>query len=315
MAWQEKKPESSRTVGKIYRWFEKKWLIEQHAEKINQQLFCVVQEKLYKLFYLTVVNRYCMLYSSIHMHSKPSKIVRLIKLATLRLRKQAISSACVERSWSITYSCCFSLGALFPVTRKFAKHLTVGWNFPYKMVPPAASKIFQLLLKIIQVAEVCVEEIKVQTLLVNPAVFSLMPHNKIWVVCLFNLLFNNIENCIFFTYMIIMIFFYRTSFKVQEREDSINEQIFWMPFSYHSMCSPHFIYCTQFKLCPQDRLIHSLKVFSVQYSFQKHEGMYFHKPWHHEEYYTTILYGELRNQTYDNVWGCLTSCHLLAQPS
>lgn len=45
MAWQEKKPESSRTVGKIYRWFEKKWLIEQHTEKINQQLFCMVQEK------------------------------------------------------------------------------------------------------------------------------------------------------------------------------------------------------------------------------------------------------------------------------
>jgi len=47
------------------------------------------------------------------------------------------------------------------------------------MVPPAASKIFQLFLKITHMAEVCVEEIKVQTLVVNPVVFSMLPHNKI----------------------------------------------------------------------------------------------------------------------------------------
>lgn len=47
------------------------------------------------------------------------------------------------------------------------------------MVPPAACKFFQLFLKITQVAEVCVEEIKVQTQ-VNPVVFSMVPHNKIW---------------------------------------------------------------------------------------------------------------------------------------
>lgn len=43
------------------------------------------------------------------------------------------------------------------------------------MVPPAASKFFQLFLKISQVAEVCVEEIKIQTLLVIPVVLIMVP--------------------------------------------------------------------------------------------------------------------------------------------
>lgn len=47
------------------------------------------------------------------------------------------------------------------------------------MVPPAVSNFFQLFLKITHVAEVCVEEIKFQTLVVNPVVFSRVPHNKI----------------------------------------------------------------------------------------------------------------------------------------
>lgn len=47
------------------------------------------------------------------------------------------------------------------------------------MVPPAVSKFFRLFLKIIQVTEVCVEEIKVQQLGVNPVVFSMVPHNKV----------------------------------------------------------------------------------------------------------------------------------------
>lgn len=47
------------------------------------------------------------------------------------------------------------------------------------MVPPAASKFFRLFLKIIQVAEVCVEEIKVQTPVVGPVAFSMVPHNKV----------------------------------------------------------------------------------------------------------------------------------------
>lgn len=47
------------------------------------------------------------------------------------------------------------------------------------MVPPAASKFFWLFLKITQVAEVCVGEIKVQTLVENPVVFSMVPHNKV----------------------------------------------------------------------------------------------------------------------------------------
>lgn len=65
------------------------------------------------------------------------------------------------------------------------------------MVPSAASKIFQIVLKITQVTEVCVEEIKVQILLVNRVVFCMMPHNKIWVVFPFNFLFYNIDNYIF----------------------------------------------------------------------------------------------------------------------
>lgn len=70
--------------------------------------------------------------------------------------------------------------------------------------------------------------------------------------------------------MIIMIFFYRTtaSFKVREGEDFINEHIFQMTFSSHcSVCSSHFIYCTQFKLCPEDRRIHSLIAFSVTFTY------------------------------------------------
>lgn len=62
------------------------------------------------------------------------------------------------------------------------------------MAPPAASNFFQLFRKVTQVAEVCVEEIKIQTLVENPVVFSMASHNKIWVVFLFNLLFNNIES-------------------------------------------------------------------------------------------------------------------------
>lgn len=178
MAWQEKKPESSRTVGRIYRRLEKRWWIEQHAEKINQQLVCVVQEKPRGLFSLTAINRRCR-FTHIHLHRKVSKILRLSKPAAPGLRTQATSSTCVVRSWSSTYSCSFSSGALFPVPRKFAKRLTVGWNLPYKAVPPAASKFFRLFLKITQVAEVCVEEIKVQTLVVNPVAFSMVLHNKV----------------------------------------------------------------------------------------------------------------------------------------
>lgn len=65
------------------------------------------------------------------------------------------------------------------------------------MVSSAASKIFRIILKITQVTEVCVEEIKVQILLVNHVVFCMMSHNKNWVVFPFNLLFYNVDNYIF----------------------------------------------------------------------------------------------------------------------
>lgn len=144
MAWQEKKPESSRTVGRIYRRLEKRWWIEQHAEKINQQLVCVAQEKSCRLFSLTAINRHCRFHTHICM-AKASKIPRLSKPAAPGLSTQASSSTRVVRSWSSTYSCSFPSGALFPVPPKFAKYLTVGWNLPCKMVPPAASKFFHVI--------------------------------------------------------------------------------------------------------------------------------------------------------------------------